>query len=102
MDLLANILQKYEYIEFFSDWLEHFKTDPLAKTEAEAINWKRNTYELQHIIRRLKGLDFIEIRSDYKLHFSVKGKVLKDLGGGIHNNYKLDRIEEILKIINSA
>ena len=30
LDLLANLLQKHDFIEVFSDWLDHFRTDPLA------------------------------------------------------------------------
>ena len=94
--LLANLLFEQKYILKSDEWLEHFDNNALEKIKSEPIDWQKNTYELQHLLRRLKAIDLINYPSSFEKHFTVKGQPLKDLGGGMHEYNKLDKIDAIL------
>ena len=94
--LLANLLFEQNYILKSDEWLEHFDNNALEKIKSEPIDWQKNTYELQHLLRRLKGSDLILYPSSFEKHFTIKGDPLKDLGGGMHEYNKLNKIEAIL------
>ena len=94
--LLANLLFEQKYILKSDEWLEHFDNNALEKIKSEPIDWQKNTYELQHLLRRLKAIDLINYPSSFEKHFTVKGQPLKDLGGGMHGYNKLDKIDAIL------
>ena len=57
--LLANLLFEQKYILKSDEWLEHFDNNALEKIKSEPIDWQKNTYELQHLLRRLKAIDLI-------------------------------------------
>ena len=94
--LLANLLFEQKYILKSDEWLEHFDNNALGKIKSEPIDWQKNTYELQHLLRRLKAIDLINYPSSFEKHFTVNGQPLKDLGGGMHEYNKLDKIDAIL------
>ena len=94
--LLANLLFEQKYILKSDEWLEHFDNNALEKIKSEPIDWQKNTYELQHLLRRLKAIDLINYPSSFEKHFTVNGQPLKDLGGGMHEYNKLDKIDAIL------
>ena len=94
--LLANLLFEQNYIIKSDEWLEHFDNNALEKIKSEPIDWQKNTYELQHLLRRLKAIDLINYPSSFEKHFTVNGQPLKDLGGGMHEYNKLDKIDAIL------
>ena len=94
--LLANLLFEQKYILKSDEWLEHFDNNALEKIKSEPIDWQKNTYELQHLLRRLKAIDLIYYPSSFEKHFTIKGDPLKDLGGGMHEYNKLNKIEAIL------
>tara|TARA_B000000557_G_scaffold115728_1_gene93747 strand:+ start:451 stop:1173 length:723 start_codon:yes stop_codon:yes gene_type:complete len=94
--LLANLLFEQKYILKSDEWLEHFDNNALEKIKTEPIDWQKNTYELQHLLRRLKAIDLINYPSSFEKHFTVNGQPLKDLGGGMHEYNKLDKIDAIL------
>ena len=94
--LLANLLFEQNYILKSDEWLEHFDNNALEKIKSEPIDWQKNTYELQHLLRRLKAIDLINYPSSFEKHFTVNGQPLKDLGGGMHEYNKLDKIDAIL------
>ncbi len=94
--LLANLLFEQKYILKTDEWLEHFDNNALGKIKSEPIDWQKNTYELQHLLRRLKAIDLINYPSSFEKHFTVNGQPLKDLGGGMHEYNKLDKIDAIL------
>ena len=94
--LLANLLFEQKYILKSDEWLEHFDNNALEKIKSEPIDWQKNTYELQHLLRRLKAIDLINSPSSFEKHFTVNGQPLKDLGGGMHEYNKLDKIDAIL------
>ena len=94
--LLANLLFEQKYILKSDEWLEHFDNNALEKIKSEPIDWQKNTYELQHLLRRLKAIDLINYPSSFEKHFTVNGQPLKDLGGGVHEYNKLDKIDAIL------
>ena len=97
LELLSDLLAEQEYIKNTYIWLDHFRTGPLSKTEADPVNWKGNTYEIQHLLRKLKGLDYLELLPNLESHFIVRGKRLNNLGGGQLAYNKLDRIKAILE-----
>ena len=82
--LLANLLFEQKYILKSDEWLEHFDNNALEKIKSEPIDWQKNTYELQHLLRRLKAIDLINYPSSFEKHFTVNGQPLKDSGGGMH------------------
>ena len=94
--LLANLLFEQKYILKSDEWLEHFDNNALEKIKSEPIDWQKNTYELQHLLRRLKAIDLINYPPSFEKHFTVNGQPLKDLGGGMHEYNKLDKIDAIL------
>ena len=94
--LLANLLFEQKYILKSDEWLEHFDKNALTKVKSAPIDWQKNTYELQHLLRRLKAIDLINYPSSFEKHFTVNGQPLKDLGGGMHEYNKLDKIDAIL------
>ena len=94
--LLANLLFEQNYILKSDEWLEHFDNNALEKIKSEPIDWQKNTYELQHLLRRLKGIDLINYPSSFEKHFTIKGDPLKNLGGGMHEYNNLNKIEAIL------
>ena len=94
--LLANLLFEQKYILKSDEWLEHFDNNALEKIKSEPIDWQKNTYELQHLLRRLKAINLINYPSSFEKHFTVNGQPLKDLGGGMHEYNKLDKIDAIL------
>ena len=94
--LLAYLLFEQKYILKSDEWLEHFDNNALEKIKSEPIDWQKNTYELQHLLRRLKAIDLINYPSSFEKHFTVNGQPLKDLGGGMHEYNKLDKINAIL------
>ena len=94
--LLANLLFEQNYILNFDAWLEHFDNNALTKVKSDPIDWQKNKYELQYLLRRLKGNALIEYPTSFEKYFTVKGQPLKDLGGGMHEYNKLDKIDAIL------
>jgi len=94
--LLANLLFEQNYILNFDAWLEHFDNNALTKVKSDPIDWQKNKYELQYLLRRLKGNALIEYPASFEKYFTVKGQPLKDLGGGMHEYNKLDKIDAIL------
>jgi len=102
MRLLAKLLKGKNYIEKESEWLMHFSTNALDKVQSGPVDWLKNKYELQYLLRRLQTFDYIKYPdlTNYPRHFLVDGKPLKDLGGGKHDYDKLDTIEAIIVEIN--
>ena len=94
--LLANLLFEQNYILKSDEWLEHFDNNALEKIKSEPIDWQKNKYELQYLLRRLKGNSLIEYPASFEKYFTVKGQPLKDLGGGMHEYNNLNKIEAIL------
>ena len=94
--LLANLLFEQKYILKSDEWLEHFDNNALTKVKSDPIDWQKNTYELQYLIRDLKAKALITYPVSYERHFTVKGKPLKNLGGGIHDPTKLEKIKAII------
>ena len=76
--------------------MEHFDNNALAKVKSESIDWQKNKYKLQHHLRGLKAIALIEYPASFEKYFTVKGQPLKDLGGGMHEYNKLDKIDAIL------
>ena len=79
--------------------MEHFDNNALEKIKSKPIDWQKNTYELQHLLRRLKAIDLINYPSSFEKHFTIKVDPLKDLGGGMHEYNKLDKIDAIFEQI---
>jgi len=100
MKLLATLLEKNECIEKANEWLEHFSTDTQEKVESAPIQWLKNKYELQDLLRRLNATGHIQYPTKYQSHFLVKGKPLDGLGGGNHDYHKRETIDKIIKEIN--
>ena len=100
MKLLASLLEEHKFIENANKWLSHFSTDTQEKVESASIQWLKNKYELQDLLRKLNATGHIQYPTKYQSHFLVKGKPLDGLGGGKHDYYKLKIIEDIIKIIN--
>ena len=94
--LLAELLVDHNYILNSEKWLKHFDNNALAKANSDPIDWQKNTYELQYLIRDLKAKALITYPVSYEKHFTVKGKPLKNLGGGIHDPTKLEKIKAII------
>ena len=94
--LLAELLVDHNYILNSEKWLKHFDNNALAKVNSDPIDWQKNTYELQYLIRDLKAKALITYPVSYEKHFTVKGKPLKNLGGGIHDPTKLEKIKAII------
>ena len=94
--LLAELLVDHNYIHNSEKWLKHFDNNALAKANSDPIDWQKNTYELQYLIRDLKAKALITYPVSYEKHFTVKGKPLKNLGGGIHDPTKLEKIKAII------
>ena len=76
--------------------MEQFDNNALTKVKSDPIDWQKNKYELQYLLRRLKGNSLIEYPASFKKYFTVKGQPLKDLGGGMQEYNKLDKIDAIL------
>ena len=94
--LLANLLFEQNFILKSDEWLEKFDSNALKKIKSDPIDWQKNKYELQYLLRRLKGNALIEYPASFKKYFTVKGEPLKDLGGGMQEYNKLDKIDAIL------
>ena len=94
--LLAELLVDHNYILNSEKWLKHFDNNALAKANSDPIDWQKNTYELQYLIRDLKAKALITYPVSYERHFTIKGKPLKNLGGGIHDPTKLDKIKAMI------
>ena len=78
--LRANLLFEQKYILKSDEWLEHFDNNALGKIKSEPIDWQKNTYELQHLLRRLKAIDLINYPSSFEKHFTVNGQSPKGFG----------------------
>ena len=76
--------------------MEQFDNNALAKVKSDPIDWQKNKYELQYLLRRLQGNALIEYPASFEKYFTVKGQPLKDLGGGMQEYNKLDKIDAIL------
>ena len=100
MKLLATQLEKNDFIEKANEWLEHFSTDTQEKVESAPIQWLKNKYELQDLLRKLNATGHIQYPTKYQSHFLVKGKPLDGLGGGNHDYHKRETIDKIIKEIN--
>ena len=98
MRLLAKLLKENNYIEEESEWLMHYSTNALCKVQSGPVGWLKNKYELQYLLRQLQILDYIKYPdpTNYPRHFLVRGKPLKDLGGGGHAYDDLDTIKAII------
>ena len=94
--LLANLLFEQNFILKSDEWLEKFDSNALKKIKSDPIDWQKNKYELQYLLRRLKGNALIEYPASFEKYFTVNGQPLKDLGGGMHEYNKLDKIDAIL------
>ena len=94
LKLLAKLLTIYEYIDSHSVWLDHFSTDPLQRTNAPPIKWKKTKYELKHLLRHLQNCEIRELHSS---HFEG---LKPPPWSGDKPGDKLDNIKAILKQVN--
>ena len=94
LKLLAELLADNDYIDSPSVWSAHFSTDPLKRTNTPPIKWKKNKYELKHLLRHLQNF---EIRESHSSHFEG---LKKPHWSGEKPTEKLDTIKAILKRAN--
>ena len=99
MKKLASLLEKNKFIKNADKWLEHFSTSTQESVESGPMQWLQKKYHLQYLLRRLKGIGYIQYPKAYQPHFLVNGKELDGLGGGKHDCHKVKTIDDILKII---